>query len=59
MAAPAIAQQPVSSRLLAIGRRFFRWLTRTHVILSLIMLVLMFVMIVIPLVRMVVTTITY
>ncbi len=59
MAAPAIAPQPISLRLVASGRRFVRWLTRTHVLLSLIMLVLMFYMIVVPLVRMVVTTITW
>jgi iron(III) transport system permease protein len=59
MAAPAIARQPLSMRVLATARRFFRWLTRTHVILSLIMLVLMFYMVIIPLWRMVSTTFTW
>ena len=59
MAAPAVARQPLSMRMLATSRRFFRWLTRTHVILSLIMLFLMFYMVIIPLWRMVSTTFTY
>ena len=59
MAAPALASQPVSMRLIAGSRRFFRWLTRTHVLLSLIMLFLMFYMIIIPLYRMVMTTVTW
>jgi iron(III) transport system permease protein len=59
MTAPAIAQQPVYPRVLASARRFFRWLTRTHVLLSLIMLFLMFYMIIIPLYRMVLTTVTW
>jgi len=59
MAAPAVAPQPVSLRFVASARRFFRWLTRTHVLLSLIMLVLMFYMIIIPLYRMVLTTVTW
>jgi iron(III) transport system permease protein len=59
MAAPAVVRQPTSMRLVAGSRRFFRWLTRTHVLLSLIMLVLMFYMVVIPLYRMVLTTVTW
>ncbi len=59
MAIPAIAHQPLSMRLLASARRFIRWLTRTHVILSLIMLVIMFYMVVIPLYRMIATTFTW
>jgi len=59
MAAPAIVQQPLSVRLLAISRRFFRWLTRPQVVLSLIMLFLMFYLIIIPLYRMVMTTVTW
>jgi iron(III) transport system permease protein len=39
-------------------RRFFRWLTTPHVFLSLIMLVVMFYMVIIPLYRMLETTIT-
>ncbi len=59
MAIPAVSSQPLSGRLLASSRRFIRWLTRTHVILSLIMLFLMFYMVVIPLWRMISTTFTY
>jgi iron(III) transport system permease protein len=59
MAAPTVAQPPLSLRLVAISRRFLRWLTRPQVILSLIMLFLMFYMIIIPLYRMVMTTITW
>jgi hypothetical protein len=36
-------------RLLASWRRFFHWLTKPHVVLALIMLVLMFYMVIIPL----------
>ncbi len=50
--------QPFSSRLFASARRFSRWLTSAKVILSLIMLVLMIYLIVIPLYRMVETTLT-
>ena len=39
-------------------RRFFRWLTTPYVVLSLIMLVVMIYMVIIPLYRMLVTTIT-
>jgi iron(III) transport system permease protein len=59
MAASAVSRQPLSLRLLASLRRFVRWLTRTHVILSLIMLFLMFYMVVIPLYRMIATTFTW
>ncbi len=59
MTAPAVVQQPLSLRLLANWRRSSRWLTRPHIILSLIMLVLMFYMIIIPLYRMVMTTVTW
>jgi iron(III) transport system permease protein len=40
-------------------RRFTRWLTSPHVILSLIMLAVMFYMVIIPLYRMLMTTITF
>jgi iron(III) transport system permease protein len=53
------APQPLSLRILASSRRFFRWLTSTRVILSLIMLVIMFYMVIVPLYRMVATTLTY
>jgi iron(III) transport system permease protein len=48
-----------SGHLLAIVRRFIHWLTRPHVILSLIMLLLMYYMIIIPLYRMLETTFTW
>jgi len=59
MAIPAVSQQPLSLKMLATFRRFIRWLTRAHVALALIMLVLMFYMIIIPLYRMVETTVTW
>ncbi len=59
MATSAMAPQSTSMRLVAAARRFFRWLTRTEVLLSLIMLVVMFYMIIIPLYRMVLTTVTW
>jgi iron(III) transport system permease protein len=59
MATSAVARQPLSLRLLASSRRFIRWLTRTEVILGLIMLFLMFYMVIIPLYRMVMTTVTW
>lgn len=43
---------------IARSRRFFRWLTMPHVILSIIMLAVMFYMVIIPLYRMIVTTLT-
>ncbi len=39
-------------------RRFYRWITSPHVILSIIMLLVMFYMVIIPLYRMIVTTFT-
>lgn len=53
------APQPLSLRILASSRRFFRWLTTPRVALSLIMLVVLFYMVVIPLYRMVATTLTF
>jgi iron(III) transport system permease protein len=50
---------PYSQRLMASARRFFRWLFSIRVVLSLIMLVMMFYMIIIPLYRMVETTVTW
>jgi iron(III) transport system permease protein len=50
---------PLSVRILANLRRFFRWLTSPQVILSLIMLAAMVYMVIIPLYRMAMTTITY
>jgi iron(III) transport system permease protein len=48
-----------SMRLLANLRRFIRWLTTPHVLLSLIMLVVLYYMVIIPLYRMVETTLTW
>ena len=59
MEVPAISPQPFSQRLLASSRRFLHWLTSTRVVLSLIMLALMFVMVIIPLYRLVETTVTW
>ena len=50
---------PPSTQALAHLRRFFRWVTSTHVVLALIMLVAMFYMVIIPLYRMLETTITW
>jgi len=54
----SVTTQPPSQRFQASARRFLRWLTSPHVILSLIMLVVMFYMVIIPLYRMLMTTIT-
>jgi iron(III) transport system permease protein len=59
MAAPAVARPSLSLRVVANARRFFRWLTRPHVAMSLIMLVVMFYMIILPLYRMVEMTVTW
>src|SRR5512146_241455 len=50
---------PSSARLLASLRRFLRWVTTARVVLSLIMLVVMFYFVIVPLYRMLETTITY
>ena len=50
---------PLSVRIVANLRRFFRWLSDPRVILSLIMLAAMFYMVIIPLYRMLMTTITF
>jgi iron(III) transport system permease protein len=59
MATSAVARQPLFPRMLATSRRFLRWITSAHVILALIMLVLMFYMVIIPLYRMIMTTVTW
>ncbi len=59
MADIALAPQSLSQRLLADARRFFRWLTSPHVLLALLMLVVMFYMVIVPLYRMIITTITF
>ncbi len=55
----AITPSPLLPRLLATSRRFFRWVASPHVVLSLIMLAVMFYMVIIPLYRMLMTTITF
>ncbi|NTU75113.1 MAG: iron ABC transporter permease [Anaerolineaceae bacterium] len=59
MSVSAINQQSFTEKAQANSRRFIRWLTRPHVILSLVMLAVMFVMVVIPLYKLVATTLTY
>jgi iron(III) transport system permease protein len=59
MGVPVVVRQPLSLQMLATFRRFIRWLTSPQVILALIMLVLMFYMVIIPLYRMVATTVTW
>ncbi len=59
MATLSEKRQDVSPRFQANARRMWRWLTTPHVVLSIIMLVVMFYMVVIPLYRMVITTITF
>ena len=59
MAVPAIAPQSFSQNLRASSRRFLRWLTMPRVVMSLIMLAVMFVMVIIPLYRLVETTVTW
>lgn len=58
----AASTSTVSARtlpLLAAARRFYRWITSPRVVLSLIMLVVMFYLVIIPLYRMVQTTVTW
>jgi iron(III) transport system permease protein len=59
MAVPATIPLPLSERLQAGSRRFFRWLTKPHVVLSLIMLAVMFVMVIIPIYKLIETTVTW
>lgn len=59
MSDAAISQISLSQRLTANSRRFFRWLAKPHIVLSLIMLAVMFVMVIIPLYKLVETTITW
>lgn len=44
---------------IARARRFFRWLTKPHIVLSLIMLIALYFMVITPLIRMVTTTLTW
>ncbi len=59
MADPVVAPQSLPLRALATGRRFFRWLSGAKVVLALIMLVLMAYLIIVPLYRMLATTVTF
>jgi len=59
MAVNSVSPQPPASQVwLARLRRFGRWVTTPHVVLSIIMLAVMFYMVIIPLYRMIMTTIT-
>jgi iron(III) transport system permease protein len=58
MAVISQAPQRSTEKIAAILRRSFRWITAPHVVLSLIMLAVMFYMVIIPLYRMLMTTIT-
>ena len=58
MTVASIAPKDNKEKWQARLRRFFRWLTTPHVILSIIMIAVMFYLVIIPLYRMVVTTIT-
>ncbi len=58
MAVRSAAERPFAEEALAKINRFVRWVSSPHVILSLIMLAVMFYMVLIPLYRMIVTTIT-
>lgn len=59
MISSSISPPPFSERMLANSRRFFHWLTKPHVVLALIMLVVMFYMVVVPLYKLVETTVTW
>ena len=59
MTNPEIFKDPLSLRIQASSRRLFRWVTSPKIFLSLIMLVILFYMVIIPLYRMLETTITY
>ena len=58
MASQGVTQQ-FPQRMKASIRRFWRWFTRPQVVLSLLMLVILFYMVIIPLYRMVETTMTW
>ena len=53
------AEQSTAEKWMARLRRFIRWLTKPQIVLSLLMVAVMFVMVVIPLYRLVETTVTY
>ena len=58
-ATPSPSTSSLSQRFIASSRRFFRWLTSPHIVLSLIMLFVLYYMVIIPLYRMVETTVTW
>lgn len=58
MAVGSVTEQPVLDKVIAKARNFWRWISSPHVVLSLIMLLVMFYMVIIPLYRMIITTIT-
>jgi iron(III) transport system permease protein len=59
MTVSASVPQPFKQRFQASSRRFFHWLTKPQVFLALIMLVIMFYMVIIPLYKLVETTVTW
>ena len=59
MASSTLTREPPSMRMRASLRRFTRWLTRPQVVLALFMLVIMFYMVIIPLYKLVETTVTW
>lgn len=59
MTTTAFSQPSLSERVLAKSRRFIHWLTKPQVVLALFMLVLMFYMVIIPLYKLVETTVTW
>lgn len=59
MAVISETPRPALEKWIAISRRFIHWLTKPHVVLSLIMIVIMFYMVVIPLYKLVETTVTW
>jgi iron(III) transport system permease protein len=59
MAVSTTVPQPFAQRLQAGLRRFIRWLSTPQVVLSLIMLVIMFYMVIIPLYRMLSSTVIF
>ena len=58
MTVTSIAPKDNKEKWLARIRRLFRWLTTPHVILSIIMIAVMFYLVIIPLYRMIVTSVT-
>jgi iron(III) transport system permease protein len=59
MTTPTLAEKPLAQQFAADFRRFIRWITSPKVALALILLALMIYLIIIPLYRMVATTLTF